>query len=234
MVLANQIPLRIVTDDEATLDNFQPRIGALEALSAVQSLCGDPQGEVFIAGGPGTGKSHLLQALSHSLGGSALYLPLIDVAALPPEAVLEGHDRYAVLMVDDLQVCLGLSAWQDALFHVFNQRRGLGLAMLWSADTVPTALEGLLPDLQSRLAHMTVYQLMRQSEQELADMLSFRAAKRGLQLSNDVLKYVLARAPRSPLELMQLLERLDQASLAHSRPITVPLIAELKLLSPDL
>lgn len=233
MVLADQLPLHIVTDDEATLDNFQPRMGAHEALNAAQFMVRGEVGDAFFAGGPGTGKSHLLQAVCHALGDAALYLPLTELASLPPEAVLDRHQVFDLVVIDDIHACAEKSDWQEALFHCFNQRRALGLGMLWSGNTVPSKLTGLLPDLQSRLTHLTVYQLARQTDQELSDMLSYRASKRGLQLSSDVLKYLLARAPRSTVELMQLLDRLDHMSLAHSRAITVPLIMELKVLSQD-
>lgn len=233
MTSASQLPLSIVTDDEATLDNFQPRAGALEALTVVKSLVNGEAHDAFFAGVSGTGKSHLLQAVCHGHEGAALYLPLTELITLPPEAVLDQHQAFELLVIDDTHECLTHPGWQEALFHCFNQRRALELGMLWSANTVPVALEGLLPDLQSRLANLTTYQLVRQTEQELADMLSYRAARRGLILSPEVIKYVLARAPRSASALMDLLERLDRASLTYARPITVPLIVELKVLSED-
>jgi DnaA family protein len=233
MTSANQLPLSIVTDDEATLGNFQPRAGALEALGVAQSLVNGEAHDAFFAGVGGTGKSHLLQAVCHGLDGGALYIPLTELVMLPPEAVLDQHQAFVLLAIDDVHECLTHPGWQEALFHCFNQRRALGLGMLWSANTVPVALAGLLPDLQSRLANLTTYQLARQTEQELADMLAYRAGRRGLVLSPDVIRYVLARAPRSADALMDLLERLDRASLTYSRPITVPLIVELKVLSED-
>ncbi|MGB0765769.1 MAG: HdaA/DnaA family protein [Luminiphilus sp.] len=54
-----------------------------------------------------------------------------------------------------------------------------------------------------------------------------------MKLSDEVVSYILNRAPRSAPPLMQLLERLDQASLSRSRPITIPLLAELRLWSTD-
>ena len=76
-----------------------------------------------------------------------------------------------------------------------------------------------------------MYQMPAYSESELGDLLKFRAARRGLKLSDEVVSYILNRAPRSAPPLMQLLERLDQASLSRSRPITIPLLAELRLWS---
>ena len=91
----------------------------------------------------------------------------------------------------------------------------------------------MLPDLRSRLGSLTVYQLAKFREQELEALLAFRAARRGIKLSSEVLGYLLARMPRSVPAVMALLEELDREGLARGRAITIPLIASLKLVSSD-
>ena len=105
--------------------------------------------------------------------------------------------------------------------------------MLFCADRTPLELQGLLEDLRSRLGSTTVFHLPKFDEAGLAGLLRLRAARRGLLLSDEVVAYVLARAPRSSEGLMGLLDALDHAALARGRAITIPLINELKLLSPD-
>ena len=123
--------------------------------------------------------------------------------------------------------------WQEALFHLFNRRRDAGLALLFSADRVPSELVTLLPDLRSRLGSLTVFHLPKQTDQELAEMLRFRAARRGLLMSDEVVNYVMTRVERSAKSLIMLLDRIDTAALAQARPVTIPLINELRLLSRD-
>ena len=85
---------------------------------------------VYIWGGEGTGKSHLLQALCHQLGNNALYLPMGELTDIPPAALLENHEAMALLAVDDVESVVG-GPWEEALFHCFNQRRERHLAQVF-------------------------------------------------------------------------------------------------------
>ena len=233
MSATGQLPLSIITDDEATLANFQSRTSVLEVVNGLSTLVDCRQGEYFLWGAEGVGKSHLLQAVSHALGTHALYLPLEDLTEVPPQALLEGADTVPVLALDNVQAVLRSPDWQEALFHLFNRRRDAGLALLFSADRVPSELVTLLPDLRSRLGSLTVFHLPKQTDQELAEMLRFRAARRGLLMSDEVVNYVMTRVERSAKSLIMLLDRIDTAALAQARPVTIPLINELRLLSQD-
>ena len=231
--VGGQLALHIVTDDEATLENFQRRSTAIQALDALCTLAQSQAGECYLWGPASVGKSHLLQAVCHQMGNDALYLPLDELVDIPPEALLEGAETVPLLALDNIQAVLPHPDWQAQLFHVFNRRRDAGHGQLFSADRAPSELTTLLPDLRSRLTSVTIFQLPKQSEQELADMLQFRAARRGLLLSDEVVHYILARAERSAVALIELLVRLDKAALASARAVTIPLINELKLLSQD-
>jgi hypothetical protein len=101
-----QLPLSIITDDEATLANFQSRTSVLEVVNGLSTLVDCRRGEYFLWGAEGVGKSHLLQAVSHALGTHALYLPLEDLTEVPPQALLEGADTVPVLALDNVQAVL--------------------------------------------------------------------------------------------------------------------------------
>ena len=103
--------------------------------------------------------------------------------------------------------------------------------MLFAASGAPATYVELLPDLSSRLGSQPVFQLPRLDEEDLGRLLQFRAQQRGLILTDEVVAYILGRAPRSPSELITLLDQLDREALARGRAITVPLINQLKLLS---
>jgi DnaA family protein len=57
--------------------------------------------------------------------------------------------------------------------------------------------------------------------------LQLRARQRGFELPDDVAHYLLRRAPRDPASLFALLDRLDYASLAAQRKLTIPFVREL-------
>ncbi len=227
-----QLPLSIRMDDDLTLDNFMARKPLGVLMEEVAALLRGEKNSLYFWGPPSTGKSHLLQALSQHFGSDALYLPLKDIVDIPPEAVLENHERVGFLAIDDVDSTIG-TPWEEALFHCFNQRRDLGLLQIYAAAGAPATLVSMLPDLRSRLGSLTIYQFPRFDDAEIEALLAFRAARRGISLGPDVLSYLLARAPRSVPAIMALLEELDREGLARGRAITVPLIASLKLVSMD-
>ena len=75
-------------------------------------------GVIYLWGGPGVGKSHLLQATTAAAsarGGRAIFVPLKKLADLGSE-ILEGLDGVDTIAVDDLQHVVGDNAWEQALF----------------------------------------------------------------------------------------------------------------------
>ncbi len=231
-------------DDAATLENFQLRASVAPLMAALTSLLhsaalGQSCTGLYVWGGEGVGKSHLLQAACHGLSMSApnssgaLYLPLRELIDYPPAAVLEGCDHTCLVAIDELDAISERPDWQEALFHLFNRRRDAGLAQIYAGAGAPATYPDWLPDLRSRLGSLTVFQIPRFEEGELAALLQFRAGLRGLVLSDDVVQFILSRAPRATTSLMALLDTLDEEALARGRAVTVPLINELKVLFPD-
>jgi len=84
----------------------------------------------------------------------------------------------------------------------------------------------LREDLRTRLAWGLVYQLKPLSEAEKASHLRAEASRRGLELSEEVVGYLLTRLPRDLASLRAVLEVLDRYSLAKQRALTLPLVRE--------
>ena len=232
-----QLALAIPMDDAATLDNLFPRAALRPVLGALsQALGAGAPNELrglYIWGPEGVGKSHLAQALCQRINGDVRYLPLAELAGFPSDAVLEGCAQADLVLFDDLALIASDGVWQESLFHLFNQRRAAGLPMVFTADRAPSGFGSMLPDLRSRLSALAVFHVPAASDDELIEILKFRAKQRGLTLSDDVCRYITSRAPRRIDALISLLDQLDEASLARGRAVTIPLITELKLLSTD-
>jgi len=150
-----QLTLGVRLNDRAVLGNFLAGDNVL-ALAAVRDLAAaGGNGAIFLHGIGGSGKSHLLQALCTAVPGAA-FLPLASLAGLGP-GVLEGAAALPLVAIDDLDRIAGDAAWEAALFKLYNERRGSGLAV---AATVPaTRLPIRLPDLVSRLAALAHFAL---------------------------------------------------------------------------
>ena len=221
-----QLPLAVHRRDDATLDNFLFQ-EALLPLRACLDVSPADNGEpiIYLFGAIGSGRSHLLQAACHDLpAGEALYLPLEQLLAMPAGDVLAGVENLALVCLDNIDLVVGDAAWEEALFHLINRTRASGCRLLVSANSAPRQLGAQLADLQSRLSWGVVFQLPELADKDKLQILQFRAWRRGMQLSDESARYILARAARSLGELMDLLELLDKASMVAQRPLSIPFI----------
>ena len=225
--LQQQLALAVHLRDDATLDNFLalPRVRPL--VRALQTQL-EPAGEaiIYLYGPPGTGKSHLLQASCHVAAAETVYLPLADLRAYPATDVLQGVERLARVCIDDIHTVLGDSGWELALFNLYNSARQHGCRLVVAGDAPPRALAVQLADLRSRLSGGIVFQLAQGNDEDKADILQFRAERRGLSLSPGVASYIVSRAPRAMEQLLRVLDQLDQASLAQQRALSIPFVKQ--------
>ena len=209
----------------------------LRADAVFESFWPGPNGEIVAAlkkpdtvplwlwGPRGSGKTHLLQAVCAAAGEAAAYFPLDRSLALPPEA-LSGFERTRVLCVDDADEVAGDPAWEKALFRLFNDAAELRTRLVFAATVPPRQAEWSLEDWRSRAGACVVYQLRELDDEGRIEALRLRAAQRGLQLPYETSEYLLKRVPRDLPSLFDILDRLDQASLAAQRRLTIPFIRD--------
>ncbi|WP_372874177.1 DnaA regulatory inactivator Hda [Pseudomonas sp.] len=226
-----QLPLGVRLRDDATFANYYPGANAA-ALGYVERLCeaeaGWAESLIYLWGGAGVGRSHLLQAAClrfEQCGEPAVYLPLAELVEYGP-TMLDNLEQCELVCLDDLDAVAGRSDWEEALFHLFNRLRDSGRRLLLAASSSPRELPVKLADLQSRLTLALVFQLQSLSDEDKLRALQLRASRRGLHLSDEVGRFILTRGERSMSALFELLERLDQASLQAQRKLTIPFLKE--------
>lgn len=226
-----QLPLGVRLRDDATFANYYPGANA-GALGYVERLCepdaGWTESLIYLWGGEGVGRSHLLQAACirfEQRRELAIYLPLAEVADYGP-ALLDNLEQSELVCLDDLEAIAGRADWEEALFHLFNRLRDAGRRLLLSAAMPPRELPVKLPDLKSRLTLALVFQLQGLSDEDKLRALQLRASRRGLHLTDEVGRFILTRGSRSMAALFELLDKLDQASLQAQRKLTIPFLKE--------
>jgi DnaA family protein len=220
-----QLPLALRWPRRQRFEHFHAGANAA-ALAAVQSLASDAAAPwVYLHGALGSGRSHLLVAAcqaASALGRRVQYLPL---AALGDRAAaLRGVSGSELLALDDLGAIAGDREAEHALFDLYNRARAEGSALLFAADTTPAQLGLQLPDLRSRLGACTQFALKPLDDAERRAVLKAQAASRGIELDDSVLDWLFARYARDLGALLDLLDKLDQASLAAQRRITIPFL----------
>jgi len=223
--LFTQLPLGVRLREGATFANYYPGLNQ-DVVRLLQDAAAQREGVVYLWGGHGTGKTHLLQALCHltAVEGQALaYLPLREAASLTPE-VVEGLEQLPLVIVDDIDAVAADAAWETALFHLYNRIREQGGRLIISGSQSPAAIGIVLPDLRSRLAGGLVLQLHALPDEDKASALRLQARQRGMEMPEEVAAYLLRRCPRDMNALFNLLEVLDRASLAAQRKLTIPFV----------
>ena len=224
----SQIPLPFIRFDRFDFAGYVagPNAALLDIL--IRTARGQSRGNLYLWGPSGTGKSHLLQAASSCAADQQLrvaYIPLAQLADLTP-GMLQGLEMLDLVCIDDLQHAAGSAPWEQALFHLFNRLRERGRPLLMSADQGPQSIGIQLPDLQSRLAWDLVFHLQPLDEASLIQALQRRARARMFDFPDEVLDYLVKRVSRDTHSLFRLLDRLDEASLASKKKITIPFVKE--------
>lgn len=226
--MLQQMTLAVRLRDDATFANFYVGDNRQIVNYLQQSIQGQGERSIFLWGKTGAGRSHLLQACCHyaeAQGLSAVYLSLKNTSSLQP-SLLSDLECYKLICVDDIDAIAGQSNWEEALFHFYNRLAETGARLIVSAQQAPAEISLNLADLTSRLAWGMVFQLHALADEDKIAALQLRAAQRGLRLQGSVARFLLQRCPRSMVQLFNALERLDEASLAAQRHITIPFVKQ--------
>jgi DnaA-homolog protein len=184
---------------------------------------------IYLWGESGSGKSHLLQAAcgqAHGEGRQPAYLPLKAEREIDP-AMLEGLEGFALVCLDDLERVAGRTEWERAIFNLFNMLRDSGAQLAVTADRPPAQLPLGLPDLASRLTWGPCYHLLPLNDDGRLELLLASAERRGMSMSVETASFLLQRTPRDIHFLSLLMDRLDSASLAAQRKLTIPFVREI-------
>jgi DnaA family protein len=176
----------------------------------------------YIWGEPGSGKSHLLKAVSEALHAQGARVGWMDASSLEPP---EFNESWAAVVLDECHLYTAVQ--QQAAFNWFvnalNSADGHPRWVL-AAGSLPPADLALREDLRTRLGWGHVFELHALTEPERRAVLRVEADARGVFLSDEAMDFMLRRFSRDLSSLMLLLDKLDGYALQTQRAITIPLI----------
>lgn len=231
---AAQLPLALRFPPDQRFEAFvaapEGAVAQLRALArgvgSIGSSAAGAATSLFIAGPAATGKTHLLLAAcaeAEAAGRRTAYLPLAAAAGRLRDA-LDAFEHADVVALDGLDAVAGSRDDEVALFDAHNRAHDAGRSLLYAARVAPDALELALPDLRSRLSQCARIALEPLDDGGRADVLRLRAHRRGLQIDDAAIDWLLKRVDRDLVSLTTLLDRLDRESLAAQRRLTVPFL----------
>lgn len=189
---------------------------------------------LFLYGGVGLGKTHLMHAVAHHIRErsperSVLYLSAEKfmyrfIRALRGQDTMSFKEQFRsvdVLMIDDVQFIAGKDATQEEFFHTFNALVDQGSQIVISADKSPSDLEGIEERLRSRMAcglvadiHATTYELR-------LGILQSKAEQMGTLVPQKVMEFLAHKITSNVRELEGALNRVVAHSQLVGRAITL-------------
>jgi chromosomal replication initiator protein len=192
---------------------------------------------LFLYGGVGLGKTHLMHAIAWELSTKIPGRAPVSVAymsaekfmyrfinALRSQSTLEFKNELRsvdVLMIDDLQFLIGKDNTQEEFFHTFNALVDAGKQIVVSADKSPSDLSGLEDRLRTRLGCGMVADLHATTFELRFSILEAKASRAGVDVAPKVLEFLARKITSNNRELEGALNRLVAHANLFNRPLTL-------------
>ncbi len=193
---------------------------------------------LFLYGGVGLGKTHLMHAIAWELGNqcnasgrpttvaymSAETFMYRFIAAIRSQSTIDFKVQLRsvdVLMIDDLQFLIGKDNTQEEFFHTFNALVEAGRQIVVSADKSPSDLSGLEDRLRTRLGCGMVADLHATTLELRISILEAKAARAATDVPHRVLEFLAHKITTNVRELEGALNRVVAHANLFNRPITL-------------
>ncbi len=221
-----------------TFESFVVGSGNQFATAACQNVADSPArnyNPLFLFGGVGLGKTHLLHAIgnrvrSRNPSARVLYLSANDfttelINGIRFKRMEEFREKFRrncdILLMDDIEFLAGKDRTQEEFFHTFEALHGSGRQIVVTADRYPKDIEGLEERLRSRFDWGLVADIQPPDTETKVAILRRKADEETIELPNDVAFFVARHANGNVRELEGTLTRLLAMSSFHAAPITI-------------
>jgi chromosomal replication initiator protein len=212
------------------------------ALAAAKQVASNPKGDynpLFIYGGVGLGKTHLMHAVGNEILKNNPEKRIVYVhsekfvsdmvKALQLGAMNEFKSFYRnadALLIDDIQFFAGKEQSQEEFFHTFNALLDRNNQMILTCDKYPKEIDGLEERLKSRLGWGLPVVIDPPELETRAAVLLSKASSMGVKLPNDCAIYIAQRIRSNIRELEGALKRVAANSRFTNQPIDLSLVKD--------
>ena len=232
-------------NERYTFDNFIVGAGNELAFAACQAIAGQPGSKynpLFLYGGVGIGKTHLIQAVGNVLSArdpkaKVLYISteqfvqeFVDALRFRKTADFAGYYRTAdVLIVDDVQFIAGKDKMQEEFFHTFNALHQANKQIIISSDKPPGEIPTLEDRLKSRFAGGMSIDMQTPDFETRCAIIQIKTHDHDVELPQDVIEYLATNVQTNIRELEgalnQLLAFCEMRGLEPTLPIASSLLS---------
>jgi chromosomal replication initiator protein len=211
-------------NERYTFDNFVVGSGNELAFAACQSIAlspGTKYNPLFLYGGVGIGKTHLMQAVGNAVlaanpNAKVLYITteqfvqeFVDAIRFKKTADFVAHYRTTdVLIVDDVQFIAGKEKMQEEFFHTFNALHQANKQIIISSDKPPKDIPTLEERLRSRFAWGMSIDMQNPDFETRCAIIQSKAQTHGVTLVNDVVEFLATSVQTNIRELEGVLNQL--------------------------
>jgi chromosomal replication initiator protein len=243
---ARQVPdnaREIGLDDKYTFDTFVIGPSNRFAHAAALAVADSPAkayNPLFIYGGTGLGKTHLMhaiggRALARSPKAKVLYITSEDftnqlIGAIQNRTMLKFKERYRsvdVLLIDDVQFIAGKDATQEEFFHTFNTLHDAHKQIVVTSDRPPKEIQKLEERLVSRFLYGLVTDIQPPDFETRIAILKKKSERAGVALPEEVFYFLAEKIRTNIRELEGALMRVVASASLVGKEVTVDLAKEL-------
>ncbi len=204
------------------------------ACMAVAERPAEAYNPLFIYGGTGLGKTHLLHALGwipQIRGKQVVYVSsetftnelINSIRTQTAEDFRRAYREVDVLLIDDIQFIAGKETTQEEFFHTFNSLHGLNKQIVISADRHPRAISTLEERLRSRFEGGLIADIQPPDFETRAAILRFKAEAQPMPVPTDVIDFLSRKIQSNIRELNGALTRVVAYAQLMQAPLTVDL-----------
>ncbi|MFQ5433538.1 MAG: chromosomal replication initiator protein DnaA, partial [Anaerolineae bacterium] len=196
---------------------------------------GSAYNPLFIYGGVGLGKTHLLKAIGHKCAQSGYHVCYITsetftndlVQSIRNKKMAAFREQYRtpdVLMIDDIQFIAGKESTQEELFHTFNELHSQGKQVVISSDRPPKAMALLEERLKSRFEWGLMTDIQLPDVETRKAILQVKAERVGISVPDEVIEFIAQRVRNNIRELEGALNKVMAYAQLSASPVDANLI----------
>lgn len=222
---------------ECTFDSFIVGTSNKFAYAAASAVANDPGGKynpLFIYGNSGLGKTHLLNAIAHSIsetnpGANIIYTQgesftneLIKyIGQKSTEAFHEKYRNADVLLVDDVQFIAGRESTQEEFFHTFNALYQAGNQIVLTSDRPPKEIATLEDRLRNRFEWGLIADISSPDLETRMAIIKRKAELLNFELPDDIVSYIAERLKNNIRQLEGAVKKMQAFVTMQNMPVNI-------------